>query len=185
MLYITSLHHIFFIGGTARLFGQKTPEVRLAWFGHVRTKDDGYIRTMLSVDLPVKRKREKPKRRYMHAVRDDMAVVEVTEEDAEVDRNTINGDRKSTVATPAGETERRSTIILFSLQFVSPYSCTSYAGIIYFVYNNTSLPRLPVLPTLSIPHFIHSLFTQYSVIHIICGRVPVEGKSSVCLICMK
>ena len=40
-------------------------------------------RRMLRMELPGKTKRGKPKRRLMDAVRDDTAVVEVTEEDAE------------------------------------------------------------------------------------------------------
>ena len=52
--------------------------------GHVRRTDDGYIgRMMLRMELPGKRKREKHKRRFMDAVRGDMALVEVTEGDAE------------------------------------------------------------------------------------------------------
>ena len=47
-------------------------------------KDEGYIgRKMLRMELPGKRKRGSPKRRFMDAVREDMTVVEVTEEDAE------------------------------------------------------------------------------------------------------
>ena len=38
---------------------------------------------MLRMELPGKRKRGIPKRRFMDAVREDMAVVEVSEEDAE------------------------------------------------------------------------------------------------------
>ena len=34
-------------------------------------------------ELPGKRKRERPKRRFMDAVREDMAVAEVTEHDSE------------------------------------------------------------------------------------------------------
>ena len=50
-------------------------------------KDDGYIGgRMLRMELPGKRKRGRPKRRFMDVVRDDMAVVEVTEDDTE-DRN--------------------------------------------------------------------------------------------------
>ena len=65
-------------------FGEKTREARPRWFGHVRRKDDGYIgRRMLRMELPGKRKRGRRKRRYMDAVREDMAVVEVMEEDAE------------------------------------------------------------------------------------------------------
>ena len=50
-------------------------------------KDDGYIgRRILRIELPGKRKWGRPKRRFMDVVRDDMAVVEVTEDDTE-DRN--------------------------------------------------------------------------------------------------
>ena len=68
-------------------FGEKTRETRLRWYGHVLRKDDGYIgRRMLRMELPGKRKRGRPKRRFMDVVKEDMAVVEVTEEDTE-DRN--------------------------------------------------------------------------------------------------
>ena len=64
---------------------EKTREARLRWFLHVRRKDDGYIgRRMLRMDLPGKRKRRRPKRMFMDAVREDMAVEEVTEKDTEV-----------------------------------------------------------------------------------------------------
>ena len=76
-----------YIRGTAQVvgFGQKTREARLRLFGHVRRKDDGYIgRRMLRMELPGKRKRGRPNWLFMNAVREDMAAVEVTEEDAEV-----------------------------------------------------------------------------------------------------
>ena len=38
---------------------------------------------MLRMELPVKRKWGSPKRRYMDGVRENMAAVEVTEDDAE------------------------------------------------------------------------------------------------------
>ena len=54
------------------------------WFVHVQRKDDGHIaRRVLRRELSGKRKQRMPKRRYMDAVREDMAVVEVMEEDAE------------------------------------------------------------------------------------------------------
>ena len=53
------------------------------WFGHVRRKDDGHIgRRMPRMELPGKRQRRRPKG-VVGAVREDMAVAEVTEEDAE------------------------------------------------------------------------------------------------------
>ena len=75
-----------YIRGTAHVgrFGEKAREARLRWFGHVRRKDEEYIgRRMLTMELPGKRKRGRPKRRYMDAVREDMAVVGATEEEAQ------------------------------------------------------------------------------------------------------
>ena len=72
-----------YIRGTAQVgrFGEKTREARLRWYGHVLRKDDGYIgRRMLRMELPGKRKRGRPKRRFMEVVKEDMAEVEVTEE---------------------------------------------------------------------------------------------------------
>ena len=54
------------------------------WYGHVLRKDDGYIgRRMLRMELPGKRKQGRPKRRFMDVVKEDMAEVEVKEEDAD------------------------------------------------------------------------------------------------------
>ena len=75
-----------YIRGAAQVgwFGEKTREARLRWYGHVRRKDDWYIgRRMLRMELPRKRKRGRPKRRFMDVVKEDMTEVEVTEEDAE------------------------------------------------------------------------------------------------------
>ena len=60
-------------------FGEKTRDARLGWYGHVLRKDDGYIgRRMLWMELP-----GRPKTRFMDVVKEDMAEVEVTEEDSE------------------------------------------------------------------------------------------------------
>ena len=66
-------------------FGENTQEGRLRWFGHIRRKDDGYIgRRMRRMELLGNKKHGRPKRKFTHEVREDMANVEVTEEDAEV-----------------------------------------------------------------------------------------------------
>ena len=78
-----------YIRGTAQVgkFGDKTREAILRWYEHLRGKDDGYIgRRMLRMELPGKRKRGWPKRRFIDVVKEDMAEVEVTEENT-VDRN--------------------------------------------------------------------------------------------------
>ena len=75
-----------YIRGSAHVeqLGQKVREARLRWYGHVRRREVGYIgRRMLEMELPGKRRKGRPKRRYMDAVREDMRVVGVTEEDAE------------------------------------------------------------------------------------------------------
>ena len=47
-------------------------------------KDDAYIgRTMLRMELSGKRKRGRPKGRFMDAMSEDMSMVEVTEKDAD------------------------------------------------------------------------------------------------------
>ena len=63
-------------------FGEKTREARLGRYGHLRRKDAGYIgRRMLRMELPGKRKQGMSKRRFMDVVKEDMAEVEVMEED--------------------------------------------------------------------------------------------------------
>ena len=57
------------------------------------------------MELPGKRKQRRPKRRSMDVVREDMTVVEVTEEDAE-DRIKWHG--KSAVATTDGRSEKKT-----------------------------------------------------------------------------
>ncbi|XP_063850963.1 uncharacterized protein LOC135094636 [Scylla paramamosain] len=76
----------YYIRGTThvRRFGDNAREVRLRWFGHVRRSDKGFVgRRMLDMDLAGMRKRGRPKRRYMDAVKGDMQVVGVTEEGTE------------------------------------------------------------------------------------------------------
>ncbi|KAI5088070.1 hypothetical protein C0J45_21613, partial [Silurus meridionalis] len=64
-----------FISGTAHVgrFGDKVREVRLRWFGHVQRRDMGDIsRGMLRMETPGRRKRGRPRRRFMDVVREDM-----------------------------------------------------------------------------------------------------------------
>ena len=75
-----------YIRGTAHVrgFGDKVREARLRWFGHVLRRDSEYIgRRILSFELPGRRPRGRPKRRFMDVVKVDMKVVGVREEDAE------------------------------------------------------------------------------------------------------
>ncbi|KAI5090669.1 hypothetical protein C0J45_19530, partial [Silurus meridionalis] len=75
-----------FISRTAHVgrFGDKVREVRLRWFGHVQRRDMGYIsRRMLRMEPPGRRKKGRPRRRFMDVVREDMRVVGLKEADVE------------------------------------------------------------------------------------------------------
>ena len=73
-----------YIRGTAQVgrFGEKTREARLR------------------MELPGRRKRGKPKRRFMDVVKEDMAEVEVT-------KIGTTGDGKSAVVTPDGKSWKK------------------------------------------------------------------------------
>ncbi|KAK3534394.1 hypothetical protein QTP86_014422 [Hemibagrus guttatus] len=75
-----------YIRGTAHVgrLGDKVREARLRWFGHVQRRESEYIgRRMLDMELPGRRQRGKPKRRYMEVTNEDMKLVGASVEDAE------------------------------------------------------------------------------------------------------
>lgn len=74
------------IRGTAQVgqFVDKVREARLRWFGRMQRRDAGYVgRRVLRMEPPGRRRRGRPKRRFMDVVMEDMRVVGVAEEDAE------------------------------------------------------------------------------------------------------
>ncbi|KAK3537270.1 hypothetical protein QTP70_007006 [Hemibagrus guttatus] len=63
-----------YIRGTAHIgrLGDKVREARLRWFGHVQRRESEYIgRRMLDMELPGRRQRGRPKRRYMDVINED------------------------------------------------------------------------------------------------------------------
>ncbi|KAK3532223.1 hypothetical protein QTP86_009500 [Hemibagrus guttatus] len=75
-----------YIRGTAHVgrLGDKVSEARLRWFGHVQRRESEYIgRRMLDMELPGRRQRGRPKRRYMDGINEDMKLVGASVEDAE------------------------------------------------------------------------------------------------------
>ncbi|KAK3568140.1 hypothetical protein QTP86_031379 [Hemibagrus guttatus] len=81
-----------YIRGTAHVgrLGDKVRETRLRWFGHVQRRESEYIgRRMLDMELPGRRQRGRPKRRYMDGINEDMKLVGARVEDAE-DRDSTN-----------------------------------------------------------------------------------------------
>ena len=67
-----------YISGTVKVerLGMKMREGRLRWYGHVMRRDKEYLeRKMIEMELPGKRRRGIPKRRFLDVVKEDMREV--------------------------------------------------------------------------------------------------------------
>ena len=59
-------------------------ESRLRWYGHFMRRDQEYVgRKMMKTELPEKRRRGRPKRRFLDVVKEDMGEVGAKETDVE------------------------------------------------------------------------------------------------------
>ena len=61
--------------------GMKMREGRLRWYGHVMRRGQEYIKKMMEMELPGKRRRGRSKRRFLDVVKEDMKEVGVKEMD--------------------------------------------------------------------------------------------------------
>ena len=67
-----------------RTVRNKMREGRLRWYGHVMRRDQEYVRRkMMEMELPGKRRRGRPKRRFLDVVKEDMGEVGAKETDVE------------------------------------------------------------------------------------------------------
>ena len=75
-----------YIRGTVKVerLGMKMREGRLRWYGHVMKRDQEYVgRKMMEIELSGKRKRERPNKRFVDVVKEDMGKVGAKEKDVE------------------------------------------------------------------------------------------------------
>ena len=64
--------------------GMKMREGRLRWYEHVMRRDQEYVgRKMMEMELPGKRRRGRPKKRFLDVVKEDMGEVGAKETDVE------------------------------------------------------------------------------------------------------
>ena len=81
------------IRSTAKVerLGMKMREGRLRWYGHVMRRDQEYVgRKMIEMELPGKRRRGRPKRRFLDVVKEDMKEVGAKEMDIERQKDVEN-----------------------------------------------------------------------------------------------
>ena len=75
-----------YIMGTVKVerLGMKMREGRLRWYGHVVRRDKEYVgRKIIEMELLGKRKRGRPKRRFLEVVKEDLGEVGTKETDVE------------------------------------------------------------------------------------------------------
>ena len=53
--------------------GDKLRDATLRWYGHMKRREEGYLgKRMMEMAVPGRRKRERPRRRWMNLAREDM-----------------------------------------------------------------------------------------------------------------
>ena len=75
-----------YIWGTSKIrrIGEKLRGERLRWFGHLKRREESYLgRRVMGFDIPGRRTRGRPRRRWNDNIKEDMKKANVSEEDAE------------------------------------------------------------------------------------------------------
>ena len=74
------------IRGTTKVgkISKKVQESRLKWYGHVSRREDEYVgKRVMGMEVPGKRRRGRPKRRWLDSIRNDLSESGLSEEDAQ------------------------------------------------------------------------------------------------------
>ena len=85
---VTKLDRIRYerIRGTTKVgeISKKVQESRLKWYWHVLRREDEYVgKRVMAMEVPGKRRRERPKRRWLDSIRNDLLERELSREDAQ------------------------------------------------------------------------------------------------------
>ena len=73
-----------YVRGSAKIakLGGKLRNARLRWYGHVKRREEGYVeKRMMEMAVPSRKKRGRPRRRWMDLAREDMERVSAGEGD--------------------------------------------------------------------------------------------------------
>ena len=63
---------------------KKVQESRLKWYGHVLRREDEYVgKRVMAMEVPGKRRRGRPKRRWMDTIGNDLSEKELSREDTQ------------------------------------------------------------------------------------------------------
>ena len=74
------------IRGTIKVgeISKKVQESRLKWYGHVLRKEDEYVgKRVMAMEVPGKRRKGRPKRRWLDSIGNDLSERELSREDAQ------------------------------------------------------------------------------------------------------
>ena len=74
------------IRGTTKVgdISKKVQESRLKWYGHVLRKEDEYVaKRVMAMEVPRKRRRGRPNRRWMDTIGNDLSEKELSREDTQ------------------------------------------------------------------------------------------------------
>ena len=74
------------ITGTTKVgeISKKVQESRLTWYWHVSRREDEYVRKrVMGMEVPGKRRRGRPKRRWLDSIRNDFSERRLSEEDSQ------------------------------------------------------------------------------------------------------
>ena len=63
---------------------KKVQDSRLKWYGHVLRREDEYVgKRVMAMEVPGKRRRGRPKRRWLDKIRNDLSEKELSGEDVQ------------------------------------------------------------------------------------------------------